>query len=141
MEPSHAYDDIINLPHPVSRTHPQMSLLERAAQFSPFAALTGYDARIAETGRLTEEKLELDEEQKLALNETLNEISRRIDRRPAVSVSRFVPDETKAGGHTEHREGNARRIDSLQGSLTLTDGTVIPFEHLYALELLEDKTE
>ena len=141
MEPSHAYDDIINLQHPVSKNHPQMTMLERAAQFAPFAALTGYGAKIDETGRLTDEKRLLDEEQKLALNETLNAISRQISGKPAVSVSWFVPDGSKDGGRTEYREGNVRRIDSLQGTLMLTDGTVIPFEDLYALELREETTE
>ena len=141
MEPSHAYDDIINLQHPVSKNHPQMTMLERAAQFAPFAALTGYGAKIDETGRLTDEKRLLDEEQKLALNETLNAISRQISGKPAVSVSWFVPDGSKEGGRTEHREGNVRRIDSLQGTLMLTDGTVIQFEDLSALELREETTE
>ncbi len=141
MEPSHAYDDIINLQHPVSKNHPQMTMLERAAQFAPFAALTGYGAKIDETGRLPDEKRLLDEEQKLALNETLNAISRQISGKPAVSVSWFVPDGSKDGGRTEHREGNVRRIDSLQSTLMLTDGTVIPFEDLYALELREETTE
>lgn len=141
MEASHAYDDIINLPHPVSETRPRMTMTERAAQFAPFAALTGYGARIDETGRLTDEKLELDEEQKLALNETLNAVSRRLGSRPAVSVSWFVPDESKEGGRTESREGNARRVDSQRGTLTLTDGTVIPFENLYRLELREGPEE
>ena len=141
MEPSHAYDDIINLPHPVSKAHPQMTMLERAAQFAPFAALTGYGAQIDETGRLTDEKPELDEEQKLALNETLNTISRQIGGKPAVSVSWFIPDESKDGGRVEYREGNVRKIDSLKGTLTLTDEMVIPFEDLYALELREEISE
>jgi hypothetical protein len=90
---------------------------------------------------MTDEKRVLDEEQKLALNETLNAISRQINVKPAVSVSWFVPDESKEGGRTEHREGNVRRIDSLQGTLMLTDGTMIPFEDLYALEMREEITE
>lgn len=87
------YDDIINLPHHVSKTRPQMSMLDRAAQFSPFAALTGYDAAIKETGRLTDEKVNLSEEEKEALDRKQQILLEKLADHPALTVIFFVPDE------------------------------------------------
>ncbi len=92
------YDDIINLPHHVSTKRPQMSMLDRAAQFSPFAALTGYDAAIKETGRLTDEKIEMDEESLNMLNMKFQLLVDALDENQEVSFTYFKPDETKAGG-------------------------------------------
>lgn len=83
------YDDIINLPHPISKTRPQMSLKDRAAQFSPFAALTGYDAAIKETGRLTDEKIELDEEALSNLNMKFQILFERLDEQPDIAITYF----------------------------------------------------
>ena len=95
MSTGHRYDDIINLPHHQSVKHPHMSMTERAAQFSPFAALTGYEAVIAETGRLTGERVELTDERKEEIDRTLNEL---LDLgRPAV-ITYFEPDDRKDGG-------------------------------------------
>ena len=91
------YDDIINLPHHVSKTRPQMSMLDRAAQFSPFAALTGYDAAIKETGRLTDEKVNLSEEEKEALDRKQQILLEKLADHPAITVIFFVPDEKKIG--------------------------------------------
>ena len=92
------YDDIIHLPHHVSRIHPQMSMEDRAAQFSPFAALTGYDAAIVETARLTAQRVELDEYERQALNKKLQFISEHLNEHPKVSITCFVPDARKEGG-------------------------------------------
>ena len=92
------YDDIINLPHHVSKTRPQMSMVDRAAQFSPFAALTGYDAAIKETGRLTDEKVNLSEEEKEALDRKQQILMEWLGDHPALTITFFVPDEKKSGG-------------------------------------------
>ena len=89
------YDDIINLPHHVSKTRPQMSMVDRAAQFSPFAALTGYDAAIKETGRLTDEKVNLSEEEKEALDRKQQILMEWLGDHPALTITFFVPDEKK----------------------------------------------
>ena len=95
---NNSYEDIINLPHPVSKNHPQMSLRDRAAQFAPFAALTGHDAAIKEAVRLTDERLELSEEVIAQLNEKINIIRNNIGIEQNVSITYFVPDAKKAGG-------------------------------------------
>ncbi len=95
---NNSYDDIINLPHPVSKNHPQMPLRDRAAQFAPFAALTGHDAAIKETARLTDERLELSEEAIAQLNERINIIRNNIGIEQKVSITYFIPDAKKAGG-------------------------------------------
>ena len=124
------YDDIIHLPHPVSRTRARMSPMDRAAQFSPFAALTGYDAAVEETARLTCQRIELDEDARIELNEALLELARRLGESPKVSITHFVPDERKAGGSYVVTEGAVRRIDSQQGHLTLEGGFVILFQDI-----------
>ena len=133
MEISHVYDDIISLPRPVSRTHVPMSLTDRAAQFAPFAALTGFEAAIAETARLTETKLELSEEQKLEIGETLVFLNGRIRNRPKISVTFFQPDERKTGGSTVTVKGSVRKIDLAGEVLKSAEGTEIPFDYLYAI--------
>ena len=92
------YDDIIRLPHHVSQNHPQMSLRDRAAQFAPFAALTGYEAAVGETARLTAERRELDAQEAEELNRRLAALIARLPERPEVTVEYFVPDDRKAGG-------------------------------------------
>ena len=92
---NNSYEDIINLPHPVSKNHPQMPLRDRAAQFAPFAALTGHDAAIKETARLTDERLELSEEVITQLNEKINIIRNNIGIEQKVSITYFIPDAKK----------------------------------------------
>lgn len=92
------YSDIINLPHHVSRNHPQMPMEARAAQFAPFAALTGYDAVIHETARLTDRQVELEEYDNERLNRIFSELMDSLEEHPVVTVSYFKPDEHKAGG-------------------------------------------
>ena len=136
MERTHRYDDIIDLPHHVSQTHRQMSMTERAAQFSPFAALTGYDAAIRETGRYTDERPELDESRMLELNRELTGLVRRRDT-PEIRLVYFQPDARKSGGALTGHRGFFKGIDSEQRCLLFTDGFRVPLEDLYSLEPLK----
>lgn len=128
------YDDIIDLPHHVSETHPPMSRADRAAQFSPFAALTGYDAAVRETARVTERRIELDEGVKAELNARLNCILEHLPEHPQVSITYFVPDEKKSGGAYRTVTGTVRKLDSFAKTLTLVDGTVVSMEEMVHVE-------
>ena len=128
------YDDIIHLPHHVSKTRPQMSLEDRAAQFSPFAALTGYDAAILETGRLTEDKLELGEETQAILDRKQRYLAEIIDTKPEITVTYFVPDEKKSGGAYSTVTGFLKRIDEYERVLMLTDGRKIQLDAIIDIE-------
>ena len=124
---SEDYSDIINLPHHVSRNHPQMPMMNRAAQFAPFAALTGYEAVIQETGRLTDDFIELDEDDKLRLNQKIAELLERIEDNPSVTITYFKPDSRKAGGLYSTISGRLKSVDEIQQILFFVDGTAIPF--------------
>ena len=130
------YDDILHLPHPTSKRHPRMPIADRAAQFSPFAALTGHKAAIEETARVTDRRIELDEDAKEQLDQTLQLLLERIDEQPEITVTWFSPDKKKAGGQYHTATGKLKRIDSREGRLTLTDGNQIPLE-----DLLEIRSE
>lgn len=119
------YDDIINLPHHQSDHRPHMSLHDRAAQFSPFAALTGYEAAIEEAGRLTEGFREIDEGEKAALDEMLSFLEANKGSRPAIEVLHFVPDEKKAGGSYVTTKGEFWKVDRNAKEMVLSDGTRI----------------
>ena len=122
------YDDIIPLPHHVSQNHPQMPLRDRAAQFAPFAALTGYEAVVGETARLTAVKRELDAQEAEELNRQLADIIEHLSERPEVTVEYFVPDERKAGGAYVTVTGRVRHVSLPEKVLVMEDGTVIPME-------------
>ena len=124
---SEDYSDIINLPHHVSQNHPPMPMMNRAAQFAPFAALTGYDAVIQETGRLTDDFIELDEDDKLRLNQKIAELMEKIEDHPSVTVTYFKPDSRKAGGSYSTISVRLKGVDEIQQLLLLEDGTAIPF--------------
>ena len=128
------YEDILNLPHHVSKTRPQMSMLDRAAQFSPFAALTGYDDAIKETGRLTDEKIELDEDTKAALDMKQAYLIEMIDEQPEISITYFLPDTKKSGGAYVTVTGNLKRFDEYERLLILTDGKKIPMDDIADIE-------
>ena len=96
---THKYDDIINLPHHTSPQRPRMAMIDRAAQFSPFAALTGYDAAVKETARLTEDRVELDEYEKSALNDRRQLVQERLPDTPVIAITYFVPDEESLAAH------------------------------------------
>lgn len=136
LKNTHKYDDIIHLPHPVSQRRSRMTSYDRAAQFSPFAALTGYDAVIEETARLTDSRIELDQGAVEQLNERLLEIRDSISSRPLVTLTWFRRDERKAGGAYIRATGRVKKIDSYTNTIVLTDGTVIPIRELADAELL-----
>lgn len=131
------YDQIIHLPHPVSSKRAAMSLLDRAAQFSPFAALTGYEGVIAEAGRLTESFRDLDEGVISQINEQLRQIQSRIHTRPTVTVTWFQPDSRKAGGSFLTKTGPVKKLDPIGQTLLFTDGTLVDFACITALAILE----
>lgn len=119
------YDDIINLPHHISPTRQRMSMLDRAAQFAPFAALTGYDDAVAETARLTEARPELDEQEQQAINERLSYIANHIKEQPEVRIKYFIPDEHKSGGAIVEVSGQVKKISATDGTIVMTAGCVI----------------
>lgn len=129
------YDDIIALPHPEPRTHPRMSLHDRAAQFSPFAALTGHSAAIAETGRLTASRITLDESEMARVDAALQHLQELLPSRPTVSITYFVPDERKAGGSYQTVTGTVRRIDTVNSVLLLTDRREIPIADIFDISI------
>ena len=128
------YDDILSLPHPVSKTHPPMPRAERAAQFSSFAALTGYEEIVAESARLTETRAELDRDALEALDEKLRAIAADITARPEVELRVFVPDERKDGGRYETLRGRVKKIDEQASLLLLEDGKKIPLGNIVSIE-------
>lgn len=130
----HRYDDIINLPHPVSTKHPRMAPLDRAAQFSPFAALTGHEAAIKETARLTDERAELDESSKELLDMRLQTIREHLAEKPEAAVTFFEPDQKKSGGTYVTVTGRIKRIDEYEGKLVLEGGISILMADVTALE-------
>lgn len=128
------YDDIINLPHHVSTKHPHMSLYDRAAQFSPFAALTGHDEAIHETARLTDKKLELNEDAKTRLNEKLQIIFENNRAETKVTITYFVPDERKNGGEYISYTGNIKKIDEYKRAIVMMDKSIIPIEQIMEID-------
>ena len=128
------YFDIINLPHHVSRNHPQMPMEARAAQFAPFAALTGYDAVIHETARLTDKQVELEEYDNDRLNRIFSELMDSLEKHPMVTVSYFKPDEHKAGGAYMTVSGKLKKIDTYEQIMKMEDGTVIPIGNIMDLQ-------
>jgi len=128
------YDDIINLSHHVSSTRPQMSMLDRAAQFSPFAALTGYDSAIKETGRLTDERVELDEDALTVLDMKYQLLMDALDDAPEVTITYFQPDERKAGGKYVSATGGVKKLDDFERRITMQDGTKIPMDDVLSID-------
>lgn len=119
------YEDIIELPHHVSATHPHMELIDRAAQFLPFAALTGHGEAIRETARLTNQRIELDENRKEILDEKLRLVIEKIDEKPVITITYFEPDSRKDGGSYVTVEGIMKKFDEYENRLILTNGSKI----------------
>ena len=128
------YDDILHLPHPTSVRHPRMPISERAAIFSPFAALAGHAGAIAETARLTDQKMELDEDTKAELDRRQAVLMEHIAEQPEITVTWFQPDERKDGGAYLTATGRLKKFRELERLLVLADGTEIPMEDVVALE-------
>lgn len=134
------YDDIINLPHYQSRKRPAMTILNRAAQFSPFAALTGHGAAIVETARLTDCQIELDENCKQELDRRMRFLFSRLQEKPTVTFTHFVKDGLKDGGFYHVATGVVKKTDEYASTLTLEDGTVLHVPDILAVdgELFEE---
>lgn len=128
------YKDIINLPHKQSSKRPHMSLLDRAAQFAPFAALVGYDDAIKETGRLTDERIEMSEENLAVLNTRYQVLVDHLSEEPEVTITYFVPDIYKTGGSYITNTGVVKKLDAYERLITMTDGTKILMDDVLTLE-------
>ena len=124
------YDAIIELPHHVSQKRPQMSMHDRAAQFSPFAALTGYDEAVRETARFTNSQIELSEEELQALNMKYNALIEQLDKQPEVKFLYFVPDEKKTGGSYVTVTGIVRKVDKFKRVIILQSGETIQMDNV-----------
>lgn len=133
LKDEHRYDDIINLPHHVSKKHPSMSLLNRAAQFSPFAALTGHSEAVRETARLTDSFIELGEDRKRQLDEQLQRIRENLEREPEIEAVYFQPDDKKDGGAYVTVCGRVKRISEYERRIIFTDGTSLPIDYLFSI--------
>lgn len=123
------YSDIINLSRPVSK-RPKMTLEQRSAQFAPFAALTGYEGQVKETARLTNKRIEIDEELKLLLNLKLQLIQEKIKEQPDVTITYFIPDDKKEGGKYETVTNSVKKIDTYKSEIILIDGTTIAIDEI-----------
>ena len=136
---SHEYDDIINLPHHKSQKHPHMDLYDRAAQFSPFAALTGFEGAIEETGRLTEERIELDEDEKTRLDLNFRKIRKILEdktaEKPSVTLTYFQVDSLKEGGAYITLSGRIKKIDEDARKLVFEDGMSVAMDEVVACEI------
>lgn len=128
------YDDIINLPHHVSATRPQMPRENRAAQFSPFAALTGHNDAILETARLTDRKIELNEDSIATLNLKLRVLADKVNEHPEISVTHFQPDELKDGGAYVTTIGKVKKIDDYECAIILMSGESVPYADILDIE-------
>ena len=128
------YDDIINMPHHQSKSHPHMSNHDRAAQFCPFAALTGYGAAIRETARLTDERWDPDEYMKAMLDSKLQIIADHLHSKDEVTITFFKPDDKKSGGAYLTCTGLVRKIDVYEGTVIMTDKTAIPIKQICDIE-------
>ena len=122
----HKYDDMIGLGHHISRTHPPMARIKRAAQFASFDALTGFGAAIHEAGRETEEKKEMSEDEIDMIDARLAVIEKHINEQPNITVTYFLPDNKKAGGRYVTVSGKVKKLDGMKCAIIMTNGTKIP---------------
>ena len=129
-ESNHRYDSIKKLPHHQSAIRSHMSLNDRAAQFSPFAALTGYEDAVAEAARLTDTKIELDEYAKGAINERLNAIQDTLDEQPEVSITYYLPDKKKSGGVYVTVTGRVKKVDEYERFIVMRDGVKVAIDDI-----------
>lgn len=132
------YDDIINLSRPQYHDLPPMSMHDRAAQFSPFAALVGYDAAVEETARLTDSRREMEEDEINELNRQLQELAEKLTERPKIRVTYFIRDKKKEGGRYSSKIGNARTIDQAENRIVFTDGESVKIKDMYSVVFIEE---
>ena len=128
------YEDIVNLPPHISKRHPQPSMIDRAARFAPFAAITGYEEMVLEEARVTEERIDLDEGALSLLNEKLNMIREFLDEEPEVTITYFEPDKKKSGGAYVSITGTIKRIDEYEHLVLMDDGKRIRIEEIYNIQ-------
>lgn len=136
MNQTHKYDDIIDLPHHVSSRRAPMSMIDRGAQFSPFAALVGFDAAIAETARLTEDPIDLADSGKAMVDEKLRRILEM--EAPQITVTYFRPDDRKSGGAYVSHSGKVKKVDAYTQAILMADGLEIPFDTIIDIETDQD---
>ena len=128
------YDDIINLPRHVSKKRPPMPIKDRAAQFSPFAALTGHDVEVKETARITEKRVELDQYMKEKLNHKLQILMDKVKEQPKTKITYFKPDDRKDGGAYITITDRVKKIDEYERTILMKDGEVIPIDEIITIE-------
>ena len=141
MKFSKDYNDIIHLPYHGSKSHRRMTMSDRAAQFAPFAALTGHDAAIKETARIVEQKIELDESQKTLIDITLNEIQNDASNDLHINITYFQPDSKKMGGTYINTTGTVKRIDPYKETIALDNSLIIPFDDIYDIEIMKNGSD
>lgn len=129
------YDDIINLPHYELKNHKRMSMESRAAQFAPFAALTGYSEAVSETARITDKKHELDEDTKKDINKKLQLIDENIKNKPLIKIIYFVPDKRKNGGKYVSYVGNVKKLDNVNKKIIFKDDNKIKFNDIMDIDI------
>lgn len=127
------YEDIINMPHHISKKHPQMSISDRAAQFAPFAALTGYQDAIIETGRLVDKKIELTNEEKEVISSKINYLLENVDKNIEVSICYFIKDEKKNGGKYNDVLGVIKSFNQIDKTIKLTNKMIINLEDIVSI--------
>ena len=137
LQITHKYDDIIGLQRPDSGRRARMSLYDRAAQFSPFAALTGFDDAITETGRQTQDRIELEEDERNRLDEQMHALLAVLDSQPEVEVVWFRYDQRKAGGSYVRTTGHVKKVDDYRGQLIFTDGHSIPLGEVVSVMVIK----
>ena len=137
---SNPYETIIDHPHFVSKKYPPMPMEKRAAQFSPFKAMVGYDDEVEEESRFTESEIFMDENRLEELDERMRTVAEKVaaGERPTVTFTHFVPDDRKEGGEYVVTEGKVRRIDEMTGVLVLTDGRRIEISRITEVEEKSD---
>lgn len=128
------YEDIVDLPAHISKKHPQPTVMERAARFAPFAAISGYEEMVLEEARVTEEMSELDEDALMLINEKLNIIKELENKTPSVSITYFIKDKRKSGGLYKTVTGCVKHIDEYEKTVIMTDGKKIPINSIYEIE-------
>ena len=133
MNRNTSYDDIINLPHHTSKVRPRMSSAGRAAQFAPFSALTVHGDAIKETARLTDSKIELDEDEKQILDGKMRYITEHANERMCITVTYFVPDEKKSGGRYDSLTGSVKKKDLVKHCIVMQDGAEIPIDDIVGI--------
>ena len=128
------YEDIVNLPRHISKVHPQATMADRAARFSPFAAISGYEDMVKEAARVTEERIDITDATKELLNEKLNMIIEFLDEAPEVTITYFEPDKKKDGGAYISITGTVKRIDEYERIVLMSDDKKIRIDEIYAIE-------